>query len=103
MVKRKIYKIGEHISFKNKGKRVSGVVVAKRKEFYWVERNGKIYKVDRHSVFTALGSGLGKVVGGVVSFAQAGYQSYKEQREKDTEEIEKIKERRRLRKLRRVK
>jgi len=92
--RRKTYKIGESISFKDKGKRVTGKVVSKRKEFYWVQRGGKLYKVDRHSIFTALGSGIGKVVGGVVSFGKAGYQSYKLQREKDEPEIEKIRQRR---------
>ena len=98
MARRKIYKVGERISFKNKNTRMSGKVVAKRKEFYWVQHKGRLYKVDRHSVFTALGSGLGKVVGGAVSFGKSAYHSYRLQRERDEEEIERIRRRRRRKK-----
>lgn len=93
MVK-KLKHIGSSISFKNRGKRVSGTVQAVRKEFYWVKRGNKLYKVDRHSIFTALGSGIGRVAGGVVDMASAGYQSYQLEREQGKEEIEKIKAKR---------
>lgn len=55
---RNLKKIGEDISYLDNGRRVSGIVVGIRAEYYLVERNGKIWRVDRHSVFTRVGSAL---------------------------------------------
>lgn len=56
--KRKLKKIGDSISYLDNERRVTGVVVGIRAEYYLVERNGKVWKVDRHSVFTRIGGAL---------------------------------------------
>ncbi len=56
--KRELKKIGDKISYLDNGKRVSGEVVGIRSEYYLVERNGQVWKVDRHSIFTRVGSAL---------------------------------------------
>lgn len=56
--KRKLKKIGDRITYLDGSDRVSGVVVGIRAEHYLVERHGKVYKVDRHSIFKRIGPAL---------------------------------------------
>jgi hypothetical protein len=70
--KRKLKKIGDSISYLDNGRRVSGTVVGIRAEYYLVERNGKIWRVDRHSVFTRLGSALGGAGAKLLSAGKVG-------------------------------
>lgn len=69
---RKLKKIGEDISYIDNGHRVSGVVVGIRAEYYLVERNGKIWKVDRHSVFTRIGGALAGAGAKLLSAGKVG-------------------------------
>jgi len=52
---RKLKHIGDRINYLDGDRRVSGVVVGIRAEHYLVERNGQVYKVDRHSIFKRIG------------------------------------------------
>jgi len=56
-------KVGARVSYKTStGKRVSGKVVGKHKEYYVVKRKNKIYKVNRRSVLYQIGHAIKGVV-----------------------------------------
>ena len=76
--RRKLKKIGDKISYLDKGKRVSGDVVGIRAEYYLVERNGKVWKVDRHSIFTRIGSALKGVHAAALIAGREGVKATKE-------------------------
>lgn len=58
---KKVKKVGERISYKQAGgKRVSGTIVAVRKESYIVKRKNKFYEVNRRSIFYKIGHALGR-------------------------------------------
>jgi len=76
-------KLGDRISFKlTSGKRVSGTVIGVRKEFYYVMRKGQIYKVNKRSIFYALGRAIGTATAKGVGFASEIYRAYKEERKR---------------------
>lgn len=75
---RTLKKIGERIGYTDGHKRVSGIVVGIRAEYYLVERNGKVWKVDRHSPFSRIGEALSGAGAKLLVAGKAGLGATKE-------------------------